>query len=142
MGHVYRRGKTWWIKYFVNGKANYESSRSDSQQAAEKLLKKKEGDVARGKKVSAKQSQFRFDEARDDLLNARRIDVAAPSEELKQRKLRNLKKLEGRIAKHLTPFFSKRRMEDIDTSLLRVYIRRVLKRATHHRRPSTASWPC
>ena len=40
MGHVYPRGKKWWIKYHKDGKPYYESSGSPFKQAAIELLKK------------------------------------------------------------------------------------------------------
>ena len=39
MGHVYLRGKKWWIKYHKDGKPFYESSGSPFKQAAIELLK-------------------------------------------------------------------------------------------------------
>src|SRR5215510_7858160 len=38
-GQLWRRGKTWWIKYSVDGRVYRESSKSTEQHAAEKLLR-------------------------------------------------------------------------------------------------------
>lgn len=56
---------------------------------------------------------MRFEDARDDFLNERRVNSRAP-----------LKKLEARIANHLTPFFGSRRMANITTTDVRAYIAR------------------
>jgi len=49
MGCVYRRGKTYWIKYYRNGKPYAESTHSDKKEIAKRLLKKREGEIAEGK---------------------------------------------------------------------------------------------
>jgi integrase len=48
-GHVYRRGRIWWIKYYRNGKPFYESSKSRKKSIANELLKKRNGEVAEGR---------------------------------------------------------------------------------------------
>jgi len=110
MGCTYKRGTTWWIKYFRNGRANFESSNSNRKEDATTLLKLKEGDVARGVPVTAKIGQLRFDKARDDLLNYQRANR------------RPTKKLEARIANHLTPVFGGRRMTSITPLDARAYV--------------------
>ena len=47
-GGIYRRGQTWWIKYYLNGKAAYESSKSENDAEARKLLRKRLGEVENG----------------------------------------------------------------------------------------------
>jgi len=47
MGTVYKRGNIWWIKFYQNGKPYYESTKSEDMVTARKLLKVREGDVAR-----------------------------------------------------------------------------------------------
>jgi hypothetical protein len=34
MGMIYKRGKTYWIKYYLNGKPYYESSKSRKETKA------------------------------------------------------------------------------------------------------------
>src|SRR5581483_1176134 len=41
LGHIYKRGNIYWIKYHVNGEPRYESSESEIKQVAIDLLKKK-----------------------------------------------------------------------------------------------------
>ena len=40
MGTIYKRGQTYWLKYYRNGKPYYESSKSSKETEAKKLLKK------------------------------------------------------------------------------------------------------
>jgi integrase len=49
MGTIYKRGDTYWIKYYNQGKPFYESSRSDKKMVAKKLLDIREGELAQGK---------------------------------------------------------------------------------------------
>jgi hypothetical protein len=48
MGMVYKRNKTYWIKYYRNGNPYYETTRSDKENYAKRLLKKREGGDFRG----------------------------------------------------------------------------------------------
>ena len=43
MGTIYKRGNTLWIKYYRNGKPYQESTHSDKEGEAKKLLKNREG---------------------------------------------------------------------------------------------------
>jgi hypothetical protein len=45
---TYQRGNIWWIKYYRNGKPYYESSKSDKISKAQRLLKKREGEIVKG----------------------------------------------------------------------------------------------
>ena len=38
MGMIYKRGKTYWVKYYRNGKPYYESSKSHKETDAKRLL--------------------------------------------------------------------------------------------------------
>lgn len=49
MGCIYRRGKTYWIKYYRNGKPYAESSGSDKLEVAKRALKIREGEISQGK---------------------------------------------------------------------------------------------
>ncbi len=49
MGTIYKRGKTYWIKYYQNGKPLFESSKSHLKMVARELLKQREGDISQGK---------------------------------------------------------------------------------------------
>ena len=49
MGTIYKRNKTYWIKYYRNGKPYYETTKSDKENTAKRLLKKREGEISEGK---------------------------------------------------------------------------------------------
>jgi hypothetical protein len=49
MGHIYKRGNIFWIKYSKNGKPYYETTRSKKEADAKRLLRKREGEISEGK---------------------------------------------------------------------------------------------
>ena len=51
LGSVYQRGETWWIKFYVDGTAKRESSGSDKQAVAVKLLKRRLEELSAGRYV-------------------------------------------------------------------------------------------
>ena len=50
-GSVFQRGAVWWIKYYRNGKPYRETSGSDKESEARKLLKKRLGEIVLGRFV-------------------------------------------------------------------------------------------
>ena len=62
MGMLYKRGNIWWLKYYRNGKAYRESSRSTKETDARRLLKRREGEISQGKPPGAYLDRIRFDE--------------------------------------------------------------------------------
>src|SRR5688572_18879773 len=112
MGCVYRHpGRpTWWIKYRGAGSWQYESSHSKRREDADRLLKLREGDTAKGVPVTSQVGRLRFEDARDDHVAYQKANG------------RNTKKLEGRIAKHLTPFFARRKMTQVSVADVNAYV--------------------
>jgi integrase len=51
LGSVYQRGETWWIKFYVDGKAKRESSGSEKQSKAVNLLKRRLEELSAGRYV-------------------------------------------------------------------------------------------
>jgi integrase len=49
MGCLYKRGNVWWRKYYRDGKPYFESTKSARTAVAERLLKRREGEIAEGK---------------------------------------------------------------------------------------------
>ncbi|MBF0120525.1 MAG: tyrosine-type recombinase/integrase [Desulfobacterales bacterium] len=62
MGSIYKRGKTYWIKYHHKGKPIRESSESDKKMLASELLKRREGEIAQGKLPSVHFELIKFDD--------------------------------------------------------------------------------
>ncbi len=110
MGSIYRRKGTtaWWLKYKSDGEWRYESSKSPLREDAEKLLKIREGDVAKGKTLPLPSLTI------GDLL-----DAALLAQEQKGNKTISRDK-DGKLvgtsvyyADHLRPVFGKRKASDV-----------------------------
>jgi integrase len=65
MGSIYKRGKVWWIKYYLGGRRAYESSGSTKQSDAKRLLALREGQKAEGRVPNPRVEKIRF----EDLIN-------------------------------------------------------------------------
>jgi integrase len=102
MGSIYKRGKTYWIKYYQNGKPFYESSGSQKERDAKRLLKNREGEIATGKLPGIYFDRISFDELAEDFLTDYRIN-ARKSTERAERCVRHLKKhFEGHRVPQIT----------------------------------------
>lgn len=102
MGCIYQRnwrdkrtgeiveGNTWWIKYYRNGKAYHESTHSDKETKAKRLLKKREGEIAKGEIPGIYFDKVRFNELAEDFLTDYRINDKKTLRDA-ERYIRNLK---------------------------------------------------
>ena len=111
MGCIYKRGKVWWVKYSRNGRPYFESARSTKKEEATRLLRLREGDIARGVPVTSQIGRMRFREAATGMVTEYRTNGR-----------KTLADLERRIAKHLEPFFGGRRMAQITTADIRRFV--------------------
>ena len=62
MGHLFKRGNVYWIKYYRNGKPYRESTKSKKEADAKRLLKRREGEISEGKLPGVYFDRVRFDE--------------------------------------------------------------------------------
>jgi integrase len=100
----------YWIKYQLNGRPVCISTDSDKYETAKSMLKLREGDVERGIPTTAAVNKITFDEAAQDLIN-----------DYTTNKRRSLRVMKLRLAKHLTPFFARRRLMSINALDVRAY---------------------
>ena len=68
MGTIYKRGKTYWIKYHKGGKPYCESTKSAKEADAKRLLKRREGEISEGKLPGIYFDKILFDELAKELL--------------------------------------------------------------------------
>jgi len=106
MGHIYKRGKIFWIKYYRHGEPFRESVKSKKWADAARLLKDREGDIARGKTPGVSFEKVMYNE----LVQGIKEDY----------KLKGRKK--GPRTKHLEKFFAGKRAVDITTTEIKRYI--------------------
>lgn len=99
MGEIFKRtrrdgtcGKTWWIRYYVNGKRFAESAETTKRHEAKALLARREGAKANGEPVSPLGQRYTVREA---------LDVLEAFYEVNGR--RSLPSLKRRVKLHLVP---------------------------------------
>ncbi len=110
MGTIYKRGNTYWLKYYRNGKPYYESSGSTKEADAKRLLKNREGEISKGKLPGVYFDRVRFDELAEDFLTDYRVN---------QKK--SLVKAQ-RSVRHLKRYFEGYRVTEITTPKIQAYI--------------------
>lgn len=64
-GTVFQRGRFWWLKYFVDGRAFYESSRSERRRDAVQLLQRRLGAVAEGRPTGREGARLTLADVRE-----------------------------------------------------------------------------
>lgn len=74
MGTIYKRGNTYWIQYYRNGKPYRESTRGSKETDAKRLLKKREGEISEGKLPGIYFDRVRFDELAEDFLRDYKVN--------------------------------------------------------------------
>jgi len=115
MGCIYRRGKIWWLKYYKNGKPYCESSRTDCKEAAGRLLKRREGEIAKGELPGIYFDRVRFEELAEDFLTDYKVNGR-----------KSLDKAE-RSVRNLSEAFGGMRIPQITTARIKAYVARRLE---------------
>jgi len=121
MGCIYRRKKKledgtlietgpYWVKYYRAGRPMRESSGSEKEGDAKRLLKLREGDIARGVPITPKIGRVVIDELLEDVVNDYRMNGQKSTSDLHYR------------IKQLLPFFGGRKAADITTADITRYI--------------------
>src|SRR5579871_5045349 len=121
MGSVYRRGRIWWIAYYRNNVQIRETTRTTDEVEARKILRIREGDIARGLPLTNRSLKLRFKELLDDVVT---------DYEMNER--RSLASLNARINRHIEPYFGKARAAQIDTPSIKKYITHRLGQEAEH----------
>jgi len=74
MGRVFKRGTTQWICYYHRGKQYRESSHSESEAQARKLLKKRLGEINAGRFIGPSENRLTFETLVEGLINDYRVN--------------------------------------------------------------------
>src|SRR5713226_6652899 len=109
MGALYKRKNVWWAKYYVAGRPIRESKHTTKQREAERFLKDREGDVAKGMPVLPRADRVRYEEIAEDL--RRHYETTGE---------RQLDEADNRL-KPLARFFAGRRVVAFDGVLTEQY---------------------
>ena len=73
-GSIFQRGAVYWIKYYRNGKPYRETSGSDKESEARKLLKKRLGEITLGRFIGPDAERVTIRELAEDYLNDYRVN--------------------------------------------------------------------
>lgn len=110
MGRVFQRGSVWWVAYSYRGKEFRESSNSERVSEARKLLKKRLGEIGRGRLMGPIEEKVTFEELAEYITCDYEINGK-----------RSLAGVNLSIS-HLREFFGLDRAVDITTDRVKVYI--------------------
>lgn len=114
MGCIYRRGKTYWIKYYRHGKQYAESTHTDKLEIAKRTLKIREGEISEGKMPSICFERIKIDELIEDYLTDYRIN-----------KKKSVKRAE-RCARFILKEFRGMNAPEVTTAVIKKYIEKRL----------------
>lgn len=120
-GCIYQRGNVYWVAYYVGGRQIRESSRSDIEADAKRLLNKRLGEIAEGKTPGFYFDRVRYDELVKDLLTDYRING-----------LKSMERLECSL-KHLERDFAGGRAVQITPARISAYVERRLSEGAANR---------
>jgi integrase len=109
LGRIFKRSDVYWIAYFHRGKEYRESSHSSKESDARRLLKKRLGEIGRGRLVGPIEERVTFDDLAADFLRDYQIKGR-----------RSLKTARERVV-HLRRQFGLDRAIDITTPRIRSY---------------------
>jgi integrase len=112
LGRIFKRGSVYWIGYYHRGKEYRESSESESENQARKLLKKRLGEMGSGKLIGPVEERVTFEEMTEDLLRNYQVN-----------KRKAVKIIEYPI-KHLRKSFALDKALDLTTDRINVHIAR------------------
>jgi integrase len=110
MGRVFKRGTVYWIAYSYRNKEYRESSGSESESQARKLLEKRIGEGSTGQLLGPNEERVTFEEMAEALVTDYEIN-----------KLRSIRSLKLSI-KHLRTRFALERAIDITTDKIKKYV--------------------
>jgi integrase len=110
-GSIYKRGKTWWITYYVNGKQVWESAKTKDKAEARKVLQAKMGQIAEGRYAGPETERLTFDDLAALLLTDYQVNGK-----------KTMRETRVRLEKHLRPFFGGKKAHDITTADVQIFI--------------------
>jgi hypothetical protein len=111
-----RESRVWWIKYYKHGRPMRETSESEKRAVAERLLRRKLGEIAAGISAPERARRLRYEDLR-----------ATPLFDYKSNNRKSLLKRKNGTEyicglPDLDEFFAKSRVADIETSRIREFI--------------------
>ena len=109
MGRIFQRGPIYWIAYYHRGQEHRESSHSESEKEARRLLKKRIGEVGTGRFTGAREERLTFEDLAKALVTEYEVN--------RRRSIRSVRL----SISHLRKFFGLDRIVDITTDRIKAY---------------------
>src|SRR5712692_9255058 len=110
-GSLYKRGKTWWLSYYVKGKRVRESANTSDRGEARRRVQARLGQIAEGRYVGPAADRVTF----EDLVQGLLADYRANGK-------KTLRWAERRVCLHLAPFFGGRKAQEITSAHAQAFI--------------------
>jgi integrase len=101
---------TWWIRYSRAGKQYRESAKTDDYDEAERMLKRRQGEIATGAFTGLGPERIRISQLLQEMLD-----------DMKANGRRSYGSAEGGVRLHLVPFMGKVRVADFTSNLVKAY---------------------
>jgi integrase len=112
LGRIFKRGSIWWVAYWHRGEEIRESSNSDREVQAKRLLRKRLGEIGSGKLIGPAEERVTFEELAADLVRDYTVN-----------KRKAVKTIEYPI-KHLRNTFQRYRAVDLTTDRINAHVER------------------
>ena len=129
LGTVFKRGSVWWIVYYHRGHRHRESSHSESESQARRLLKQRLGEITAGRFIGPTEDRLTFDALVADLENDYKVNNR-----------RSLETVRFHVAR-LQRFFGFDRAVDITPDRVKAYQVQRLNEGASRVPPSTVKLP-
>lgn len=110
-GQIFQRGSTWWIMYRRNGKRYRESSGSEIREDADRLLKKRQGEIVAGKFVGLTPERVKL---------SRLLDLVI--EDYEETGKRSTSEVKWRLESHVRPAIGALRAADFGSQQVKRYV--------------------
>lgn len=101
---------TWWIRYSKGGKQYRESTKTDNYDDAERMLKRRQGEIATGAFIGLAPDRIRISQLLQEMLD-----------DMKANGRRSYSSAEGGVRLHLGPFMGQVRVADFNSNLVKAY---------------------
>ncbi len=116
-GCIYLQGRVWWVKYYRGGDPFYESSGSTSRADAERLLKRRQGEIATGRFAGLGPERICVAELLELVRNDYRENNRASADTMAWRAEKHLEPALGKVraiefgSQHIKRYIAQRRQE-------------------------------
>jgi integrase len=125
-GSVFQRGAVWWIKYYRNGKPYRETSGSEKESDARKLLKRRLGEIVLGRFVGPDAERVTIRELAEQYLNDYRVNQKKSLDKA-ERMVKRYDDEGKEIDSELMAYFGDYKAHSVGTDRVKAYVAKRLE---------------